>query len=311
MDKIAVVGAGQVGATIAQRVAESGLADVALLDVKGGVATGKALDISESLAFLPVASHVTGGSDYNLAEGSDLVVVAAGTPRKPGMSRDDLLSINATVVREVVGELGKVAPEAILVIVTEPLDAMTWLAWELGGLDKHRVLGMAGTLDCARFQYFIGQALDVPPHEVKAMVMGNHGDSMVVLPEYTQVGGVPLNNLMPEEEIKALMARARNGGAEVVSYLKTGSAFYAPSAAAFRMISAILRDENCLLPVSVYLEGELGEEGIFMGMPALIGRMGWKRVVDVEISEEERVGLAASADHVRFQIDQLKRLLED
>ncbi len=310
MDKIAVVGAGQVGATIAQRVAESGLADVALLDIMGDIAAGKALDIGQSLAFLPVASHVTGGSDYGLAEGADLVVVTAGLPRKPGMSRDDLLSTNSAIIREVVDGIGAVAPEAILIIVTNPLDEMTWLAWKLSGLDKHRVLGMAGTLDCARFQYFIGRALGVPPHEVRAMIMGSHGDSMVVLPEYTQVGGVPLNRLMPPEEIEALVSRARDGGAEIVSYLKTGSAFYAPSAAAFRLVRAILRDENCLLPVSVYLEGELGVDGIFMGVPAVLGRTGWKRVVDVELGEAGREALATSAGHIRSQIDQLKSLLE-
>jgi malate dehydrogenase len=310
MNKVAIVGAGQVGATVAQRVAESGLADVALLDVVGDIATGKALDISQSLAFLPVSSQVAGGSDYSLAAGSDLVVVTAGLPRKPGMSRDDLLSTNAAIMREVVEKIGAVAPEAILIIVTNPLDEMAWLAWKLSGLDKHRVMGMAGTLDCARFRYFIGQALDIPPHEVKAMILGSHGDSMVVLPEYTQVGGVPLNHLMPLEEIKALAARARDGGAEVVSLLKTGSAYYAPSAAVFRLVRAILLDENCLLPVSVYLEGELGEEGIFMGVPALLGRMGWKRVVDVELGETGREALATSAGHIRSQIEQLRSLLK-
>lgn len=310
MDKVAVIGAGQVGATVAQRVAESGLADVALLDIMGDIATGKAIDIGQSLAFLPVAGSIAGGSDYGLAEGADLVVMTAGLPRKPGMSRDDLLTTNAAIVREVVENIGRVAPEAILIMVTNPLDVMAWLAWKLSGLDKHRVLGMAGTLDCARFQYFIGRALEVPPHEVRAMIMGGHGDSMVVLPEYTQVGGVPLNRLMPAEEVEALVARARDGGAEIVSYLKAGSAFYAPSAAVFRLVRAILRDENSLLPVSVYLEGELGVDGIFMGVPAILGRTGWKRVVEVELDEKGREALETSAGHIRFQIDELKRLLE-
>jgi malate dehydrogenase len=310
MDKVAIIGAGQVGATTAQRVAESGLADVVLLDVVEGMATGKALDIAQSLAFLPVASRVEGGSDYGLAEGADLVVVTAGLPRKPGMSRDDLLSANAAIVREVIGKVREAAPHAILIMVTNPLDEMAWLAWQECGFDKHRVLGMAGTLDCSRFQYFIGRALDVPPHEVRAMIMGSHGDSMVVLPEYTQVGGVPLSRLMPPEEIEVHVARARDGGAEIVSHLKTGSAFYAPSAAAFRLVRAILRNENCLLPASVYLEGELGIEGIFMGVPVILGRNGWKRVVEVELDPEESSALIDSATHIRAQIEQLKQLLQ-
>ncbi len=309
MDKVAIIGAGQVGATTAQRVAESGLADVALLDVMEGLAAGKALDIAQSLAFLAVANRVTGGSDYRLAEGADLVVVTAGLARKPGMSRDDLISANAAIVREVMEKVMQVAPDAILIMVTNPLDEMAWLAWKLSGLDKHRVLGMAGTLDCARFQYFISSALEVPPHEVRAMIMGSHGDSMVVLPEYTQVGGVPLNRLMPAGEIEEHVARARDGGAEIVSYLKTGSAFYAPSAAAFRLVRAILRDENSLLPVSVYLEGELGIEGIFMGVPVILGRSGWKRVVEVELDQQGREALTASAEHIRSQVEGLQRIL--
>ena len=309
MDKVAVIGAGQVGATTAQRIAESGLADVALLDVMGGLAAGKALDIAQSLAFLAVANRVEGGSDYGLAAEADLVVVTAGLARKPGMSRDDLLTSNAALVREVIGKLREVAPDAILIMVTNPLDEMTWLAWKLSGLDKHRVLGMAGTLDCARFQYFIGRALEVPPHEVRAMIMGSHGDSMVVLPEYTQVGGVPLSRLMPREEIEKHVARARDGGAEIVSYLKNGSAFYAPSAAVFRLVRAILKNENSLLPASVYLEGELGVSGIFMGVPVILGRSGWKRVVEVELEQREQDALTGSAEHIRSQVEGLQRIL--
>ena len=310
MDKVAIVGAGQVGATTAQRVAESGLADVVLLDVAEGLAAGKALDIAQSLAFLAVPNRVSGGSDYRLAEGADLVVVTAGLARKPGMSRDDLISANAAIVREVTERVVEAATEAVLIVVTNPLDEMAWLAWRLSGLDKHRVLGMAGTLDCARFQYFIAAALGVPPHEVRAMILGGHGDSMVVLPEYTQVGGVPLTRLMPSEEIAAHAARARDGGAEIVSHLKTGSAFYAPSAAVFRLVRAVLRDEGSILPASVYLEGELGIEGIFMGVPVILGRSGWKRVVEIGLDGAEREALAASAEHIRSQVEGLKRVLD-
>jgi len=306
MDKVAVIGAGQVGAAVAQRVAESGLADVVLLDVAGDMAAGKALDIAQSLAFLPVAVRVEGGSDYALLEGADIVVVTAGFPRGPGMTRDDLMHRNAAVVREVVERVRGTAPGSILVVVTNPLDEMAWLAWRLSGFDRHRVLGMAGTLDCARFQYFIGRALGVPPHEVRAMIMGSHGDSMVVLPGYTQVGGVPLTRLMPPEEIEVLAGRARDGGAEIVSLLKTGSAFFAPSAAVFRLLRAVLRDENCLLPASVCLEGEMGIEGIFMGVPVIMGHGGWKRVVELELEPREREALAASAGHIRSRIDKLR-----
>ncbi len=306
MEKVAVIGAGQVGACVAQRVAESGLAHVALLDVVEGAAAGKALDIAQSLAFLPVASRVEGGSDYALLEGSDIVVVTAGFPRGPGMSREELIDEKGAVISEVVEKVRRSAPQSVLVVVTNPLDEMAWLAWRLSGFDRHRVLGMAGTLDCARFQYFIGTALGVPPHEVRAMIMGGHGDSMVVLPEYTQVGGVPVNRLLHPDRVRALAERARDGGAEIVSYLKTGSAFFAPSAAVFRLLRAILRDENSLLPASVYLEGELGFEGIFMGVPVIVGRGGWKRVIELELGPGERESLEASAAGIRSRLQGLR-----
>jgi len=309
MRKVGIVGAGQVGATLAQRVAESALADVALVDVAEGLARGKALDIAQSLAFLPSPARVEGGDDYALLEGSSVVVVTAGFPRQPGMSRDDLIARNAEVVTGVVEKASQAAPGAVLVMVTNPLDSMSWLAWRVSGFERHRVLGMAGTLDCARFQYFVGQALRVPPSEVRCMIMGSHGDSMVVLPGYAQVGGVPLQRLLPREEIDRLAARARDGGAEIVSMLKSGSAFYAPSAAVFRLLRAILDDEGSILPASVLLEGEMGISGIFLGVPVVLGEGGWKRVVEVELEPEDRERLEKSAAQIQSQVEELRKML--
>ncbi len=309
MRKVGIVGAGQVGATLAQRVAESALAHVALVDVQEGMARGKALDIAQSLAFLSSPAEVEGGGDYSLLEGSSVVVVTAGFPRKPGMSRDDLIARNAEVVRDVVKRACDAAPRAVLVMVTNPLDAMSWLAWRVSGFERHRVLGMAGTLDCARFQYYAGRALGVPPSEIRCMIMGSHGDSMVVLPGYSQAGGIPLQRLLPREELDELAARARDGGAEIVSLLGSGSAFYAPSAAVFRLLKAMMEDEDSILPASVLLEGEMGIEGIFMGVPVVLGEGGWKRVVELDLDPEEREALTRSAEHIRGQIERLKENL--
>lgn len=309
MRKVGIVGAGQVGATLAQRVAESALADVALVDVAEGVARGKALDIAQSLAFHSSPSRVEGGGDHALLEGSSVVVVTAGFPRKPGMTREDLIARNAEVVGEVVKNAVQAAPGAVLVMVTNPLDSMSWLAWRVSGLDRHRVVGMAGTLDCARFQYFVGQTLGVPPSEVRCMILGSHGDSMVILPGYAQVGGIPLQNLLPGEEIERLAARTRDGGAEIVSMLQSGSAFYAPSAAVYRLLRAILNDEGSVLPASVLLEGEMGFSGIFMGVPVVVGEGGWKKVVELELGQEEREALERSAAHIRRQLEELRKML--
>ncbi len=309
MDKVTVVGAGNVGATTAQRIVESGMADVVMLDILEDLAKGKALDIAQSLSFLPVSTGIVGGADYALAEGSDLVVITAGLPRKPGMSRSDLLKQNADIIKDVVIKVAKVAPTAILILVTNPLDEMAYLAWKVSGFDQFRVMGMAGTLDCARFQYFISRELQLPPSEVKTIILGSHGDSMVPLGKYTYVGGVPLSHLLPQSKIEELESRTRDGGAEIVSYLKTGSAFYAPSAAVFRMVRAILRDEGSVLPASVYLNGEYGIKGIFMGVPVRLGREGRGEVIELELSNREREALERSARHIRSQVEELENYL--
>ncbi len=307
MDKVTVVGAGNVGATTAQRIVESGMANVVMLDIVEDLAIGKALDIAQSLSFLPVSAEIIGGSDYALAEGSSLVVITAGLPRKPGMSRSDLLQQNANIIRDVVSKIAEVAPHAILLLVTNPLDEMAYLAWKVSGFDQRKVMGMAGTLDCARFQYFISRELCLPPSEVRTIILGSHGDSMVPLSRYTYAGGVPISQLLSSSKIAEFETRTRDGGAEIVSYIKTGSAYYAPSAAVFRMVRAILRDENSVLPASVYLSGEYGIEGIFMGVPVRLGRNGRGEVI--ELDSREREALERSAQHIRSQIKELENFM--
>jgi malate dehydrogenase len=309
MNKVAIIGAGQVGSTLAQRIVESGTADVAMVDIVEGLARGKALDIAQSLSFFPVNTRIEGGKEYTLAEGADIVVITAGLPRKPGMSRSDLLQVNAAIIRGVVAQICQVAPEALMIMVTNPLDEMAYLAWRLTKWDKHRIMGMAGTLDCARFQYFLARELGVPPSVVKTIILGSHGDSMVPLKGYTQVKGVPVTSLLSREKIDELAARARDGGAEIISYLKTGSAYYAPSAAVFRLIRSLLGDEKSILPASVLLEGEYGIEGVFLGVPVRLGRKGWEDVIELELDEEEKRALLDSARTIQGQIEQLEKWL--
>ena len=305
---VTVIGAGNVGATTAQRIAEAGLADVVLVDIVEGLPQGKALDLAEAA---PVVGHdmrVFGTNDYADTAGSDVIVVTSGLARQPGMSRDDLMARNAGIVGSVVRQAVAHSPDAIIVVVTNPLDAMCHVALEASGFPPHRVVGMAGVLDAARFRYFVASELGVSPLNTCAFVLGGHGDTMVPLPRYSTVGGVPITELLPAERIAAIVERTRNGGAEVVALLKTGSAFYAPAAAVASMVGSILGDRHMILPCAAYLQGEYGVEGLFVGVPVRLGRNGIEQIVEVELAPEERAAFAASATAVRELVDGLAGL---
>ncbi len=303
--KVTVVGAGHVGATLVQRIAERQLADVAMVDILGDLARGKALDMMESAPVLGFNGRIEGGDDYALTAGSDICVVTAGLARKPGMSRDDLRSKNAEIVQGVVEQLVAHSPETILIIVTNPLDAMCEVARRVSGFDRSRVFGMAGVLDSARMRCFIAAELGVSVEDVDAFVLGGHGDTMVPLPRFATVNGVPLPSLLAADRIEAINDRTRNGGIEIVNLLKTGSAYYAPSAAAAEMVEAILLDKKKILPCAAYLEGEYGVEGLFVGVPVKLGRKGLEEVVELELEEEEKAGLARSVEAVRGLVAEL------
>ncbi|MEX2294993.1 MAG: malate dehydrogenase, partial [Gemmatimonadota bacterium] len=292
--------AGQGGATSAQRLAEMELArEVVLIDVVEGIPQGKALDQWESAPVEGFDTRVTGATDYGAAAGSEIVIVTAGVARKPGMSRDDLLKTNAGIVRAVSTEIARVAPDSIIIMVSNPLDVMSYVAMETTGFPRKRVLGMAGVLDTARFRSFIAMELDVSVEDIQALVLGGHGDTMVPLVSYTSVSGIPLAQLLPKDRIEALIERTRNGGAEIVSFLKTGSAYYAPSSAAVQMAEAIAKDKRRILPCAAYLEGEYGQKGIFLGVPCKLGEGGLQGVIEVELTDQERFELEKSAESVR------------
>ncbi|HEY4937621.1 MAG TPA: malate dehydrogenase [Actinomycetota bacterium] len=297
--KVTVVGAGMVGGTLTQRLAERDYADVVLVDIVEGMPQGKALDITQAGPVYGYDSVVTGSNGYEETEGSDVVIVTSGIPRKPGMSRDDLLKTNAGIVRQVTENIKARSPETILIVVSNPLDAMVTLAHQVSGFPKERVIGMAGVLDSARYRTFIARELGVSVRDVHGFVLGGHGDSMVPLPRYTTVAGIPLPALMARDRIEAIVDRARNGGAEIVGLLKSGSAFYAPSASVVDMVDSILLDKKRVLPCAAYLEGEYGIEGIFMGVPCVLGARGVERVLEIELNEEEKAALMRSADSVR------------
>jgi len=306
--KIAVIGAGNVGATAAQRAAEKELADVVLIDILEGVPQGKGLDLMEAR---PVEKHdakIQGANDYEPAAGSDVVIITAGIPRKPGMSRDDLLTTNARIVKTVVKNIARVAPETILILVSNPLDAMCHVAMEASGFPRERVIGMAGVLDSARFRYFIAEELNVSVESTHAFVLGGHGDTMVPLPRYSTVAGIPITELMSPERIEALVARTRNGGAEIVALLKTGSAFYAPASSAVEMAEAILKDKKKILPCAVSLQGEYGLHDLFIGVPVKLGKGGVEEVIEIKLTEEEKAALLKSAAAVQGLVDDLARL---
>jgi malate dehydrogenase len=303
--KVTVVGAGNVGATAAQRIVEQELADVALVDILGDLAKGKALDMMESAPVVGFNALLEGGDDYALTAGSDICVVTAGLARKPGMSRDDLLAKNTEIVGGVIEQLVAHSPETILILVTNPLDAMCEVARRASGFPRQRVFGMAGVLDSARMRYFIAAELDVSVEDVDAFVLGGHGDTMVPLPRYATVNGVPLTELLPAERIEAINQRTRDGGIEIVNYYKQGSAYYAPSAAVVDMVAAILRDKKKILPCAAYLEGEYGVEGLFIGVPAKLGRGGLEKVIELELTAEDKAELDKSVAAVKGLIEKL------
>lgn len=304
--KITVVGAGNVGATTAQRLAELGIAnEVVLLDIMEGMPKGKALDLWESAPIVGYDTRLTGGTDYGLSEGSEVVIVTAGLPRKPGMSRDDLLKKNAEIVQGVSGEIKARCPDAIVLVVSNPLDVMAYVALKTTGFDRKRVIGMAGVLDTARFRSFIALELDVSVRDVSAFVLGGHGDSMVPLPRYSTVAGIPLPHLLSEERIEALVDRTAKGGGEIVELLGSGSAYYAPSAAVVEMAEAILRDRNRILPCAAWLQGEYGLSDVFVGVPIKLGEGGIKEIVEIELTGEEKKALHASAAHVKETMSKL------
>jgi malate dehydrogenase len=303
--KVTVVGAGNVGATTAQRIAEAELADVVMVDVLGDLATGKALDMMEAAPVLGFNARISGGGDYAPTAGSDVCVVTSGLARKPGMSRDDLVAKNTEIIREVTTRLVEHSPETIIIMVTNPLDAMCEVARRVSGFPRERLIGMAGVLDAARMRWFIADALKVSVEDVDAFVLGGHGDTMVPLPRYATVNGIPLPQLLPAETIEAINTRTRNGGAEIVNYYKQGSAYYAPSAAVLDMVAAILHDKKKILPCAVYLEGEYGLRNLFVGVPALLGRNGMEKVIELELSEDEKAALQKSADAVQELVKSL------
>ena len=298
--KITVVGAGHVGEVCAQRLAEKELCEeVVLIDIVEGIPQGKGLDQWQSAPVEGFDTRVTGANDYGPAEGSDLFVVTAGIARKPGMSRDDLLRTNAGIVRSVGREIARAAPEAVVIVVSNPLDVMAYVMKEATGFPRERVVGMAGVLDTARFRAFIAMELDVSVQDIQALVLGGHGDTMVPLASCATVSGIPLAQLMPAGRLEAVVERTRNGGAEIVAHLKTGSAYYAPSAAAVQMAAAVVRNQRRILPAAAYLEGEYGQDGIYLGVPCKLGAGGLLEVVEVELTEDEKAALAKSAQHVR------------
>ena len=307
-NKVTVVGAGNVGATAAQRIAEAGLADVVLIDIVEGLPQGKGLDLAEAAPVVGHDARVVGTNDYADTAGSDIVVVTSGLARQPGMSRDDLLAKNAGIVRSVVEQAAKHSPDAILIIVTNPLDAMCHVAFQASGFPRERVLGMAGVLDSARFRTFIARELGVSVSDTHAFVLGGHGDTMVPLPRYSTVAGIPITELMSADRVRALCDRTANGGAEVVSLLKTGSAFYAPAASVFEMVESILLDRRRVLPCAVLLQGEFRTKGLFVGVPVILGARGMDRVLEIVLTDEEQAAFDRSAAAVRELVDTLAAL---
>lgn len=306
VNKITVVGAGHVGETCAQRVAEKELCEeVVLIDIVEGIPQGKGLDQWESAPVEGFDTRIIGSNDYGPAEGSEIFIVTAGIARKPGMSRDDLLRTNAGIVKAVSTEIARVAPDSIIIVVSNPLDVMAYVAKEASGFPRERVIGMAGVLDTARYRSFIALELDCSVEDIQALVLGGHGDTMVPLVSYTSVSGIPITQLIEPERLEALIERTRKGGAEIVGHLKTGSAYYAPSAAAVQMAEAIAKNKRRILPAAAYLTGEYGEEGIFLGVPCKLGAGGLLEVVEVELNAEEKSALASSAEHVRGTLAKL------
>lgn len=301
--KVTVVGAGNVGATAAQRLAEKELCDVVLIDIIDGVPQGKSLDLAQAAPIEKHDAHLTGANSYEASAHSDIVIITAGIPRKPGMSRDDLLATNRGIMKNVVEQVAKYSPDAILIIVSNPLDAMCHVAMEVSGFAKNRVIGMAGVLDSARLRAFISMELNVSVESIHALVLGGHGDTMVPLPRFSTVAGIPITELIPPERIEALATRTRTGGAEIVSLLKTGSAYYAPASAAVEMAESILKDKKKILPCAAFLEGEYGISGLFVGVPVKLGKNGIEQIISLQLRPEEQQALNKSAAAVKELVD--------
>ncbi|MDP4979629.1 MAG: malate dehydrogenase, partial [Desulfobacterales bacterium] len=306
--KVTVVGAGNVGATAAQRLAEKELCDVVLVDIIEGVPQGKSLDLTEAAPIEKHDAHLTGANTYEATAGSNIIIITAGIPRKPGMSRDDLLGTNAGIMKKVTEQVAKLSPDAVIIIVSNPLDAMCHVAFDASGFPKERVLGMAGVLDSARFRAFIAMELNVSVENTHAFVLGGHGDTMVPLPRYSTVAGIPITELLPQDRIDAIVERTRTGGAEIVSLLKTGSAYYAPASAAVEMAESILKDKKKILPCAALLQGEYGIEDLFIGVPVKLGAAGIEEVIQIKLTEDEQAALNRSAAAVQELKEAMKKL---
>ncbi|MBM3767770.1 MAG: malate dehydrogenase [Acidobacteria bacterium] len=305
--KVTVVGAGNVGANCALRIADKELADVVLVDIAEGIPQGKGLDMLQSGPVEGYDISIVGANDYEPTAGSDIVVITAGFPRKPGMSRDDLLMANYEIVKTATENAMKYSPNAIFILVTNPLDAMCWTSWKISRLPRHKVIGMAGVLDTARFRTFIAEKLQVSVENISALVLGGHGDTMVPITRLTNVSGIPLSELLDAETINALVTRTQNGGAEIVKYLKTGSAYYAPSASTVEMVESILKDKKKVLPCAALLEGEYGLNGIFFGVPVKLGASGIEKIYEVKLTDDEQAAITKSAAAVKELVDVLQQ----
>ncbi len=308
--KVTVIGGGHVGEVTAMRVAEKGLADVVLLDIIEDMPVGKGLDIKESAPVEQFDSHIFGTNNYEDTKGSDVVVITAGIPRKPGMSRDDLLKTNANIVGSVVEQVVKYSPNCKIITVTNPLDVMTYLAWKRSGFDKSRVIGMAGILDTARFRAFISMELNVSVTNIQTLILGGHGDTMVPLPRYTTISGIPITELLPKDKIDAMVQRAAKGGGEIVGLLKTGSAYYAPAAGAVEMVDSILNDRKKILPCCALCEGEYGVNGYYFGVPVKLGANGIEEIIELKLNDDEKALVNKSATAVGEVVEALKNLVE-
>ena len=306
--KVTVVGAGNVGATTAQRIAERGYADVVLVDIVEGLPQGKALDLYEASPVVGVDSRITGATSYEETAASDIIVITSGVARKPGMSRDDLLSINMKIVDDVATKAIAASPDAVIIVVSNPLDAMCHVAFDAAGIDSSRVVGMAGILDTARYRSFLAEALDVSVEDVHAYVLGGHGDTMVPLASYTTAAGIPIAELLPQTQIDQIIQRTRDGGAEIVNLLKTGSAFYAPSAAVAQMVDSIALDKKRILPCAALLNGQYGIDGLYIGVPVVLGSNGIERILEISLTSAEQAMLQHSANAVRELVDSIERL---
>jgi malate dehydrogenase len=307
--KITVIGSGNVGASVAAYASAEELGDVVLVDILEGVPQGKGLDMFEATPVLGVDTRVIGSNDYEATRGSDLIIITAGIARKPGMSRDDLLATNVKIVGEVAEKAARVSPDAIMIVVSNPLDAMVYTAWKRSGFQPRRILGMAGVLDTARFRSFLAEEIGVSVEDIHALVLGGHGDSMVPLTRYCFVGGIPVTNFISAERLEQIVQRTRQGGAEIVNLLKTGSAYYAPAASSVKMAQSILLDKKRLLPVAAYLDGEFNEKGIFVGVPAILGANGVEKVVEVDLNPEEKSAFVKSAEAVKELVKEVDGLL--